>query len=73
MVKEIVNINFKDIEEGFPAFITILMIALSFSISTGLALGFISYTLIRIIRLKFKEINLTLAIITILSILFFII
>jgi len=72
MVKEIVNINFADIEEGFPAFITILMIALSFSISTGLALGFISYTLIKIIRLKFKEINIELAVITILSILFFI-
>lgn len=73
MTREIVNINFFNMEEGFPAFITILMIALSFSISTGIALGFISYTLLKLIRLKFKEINLTLLIITAFCILFFLV
>lgn len=73
MTREIVNVNFHNMEEGFPAFILILMIALSFSISTGIALGFISYTLLKLIRLKFKEINLTLLIITIFCILFFIV
>ncbi|HEX2933961.1 MAG TPA: NCS2 family permease, partial [Bacteroidales bacterium] len=73
MTREIVNINFSDVEEGFPAFITILMIALSFSISTGIALGFISYTLLKLIRLKFSEINLTLLIITIFCVLFFVV
>ena len=72
MTREIVNINFKNIEEGFPAFITILMIALSFSISTGLAMGFISYTLLKIIRLKFNEISLTLLIISVLCLCFLI-
>ena len=72
MTKKIVNIDFKNMEEAFPAFITILMIALSFSISTGLALGFVSYTLLKAIRLKFKELNLTLLIITGLCLLFLI-
>lgn len=73
MTREIVHIDFYNMEDAFPAFITILMIALSFSISTGIALGFISYTLLKLIRFKFKEINLTLLIITILCILFFVV
>lgn len=73
MTREIVHINFSNIEEGFPAFITILMIALSFSISTGIALGFISYTLLKLIRLKFSEINATLIVITIFCVLFFVV
>ena len=72
MTREIVHINFKDIEEAFPAFITILMIALSFSISTGLALGFIAYTLLKIVRFKFSELNLTLVVIAVLSLIFLI-
>lgn len=73
MTREIVHIDFHNFEEGFPAFITILMIALSFSISTGIALGFISYTLLKLVRLKFSEINLTLVIITIFCVLFFVV
>ncbi|NVO09546.1 MAG: NCS2 family permease [Bacteroidales bacterium] len=73
MTREIVNIDFTNLEEGFPAFITILMIAFSFSISTGLALGFISYTLLKLIKLRFSELNITLLIITVLCILFLIV
>jgi len=72
MIKNIGKINFKNIETGLPSFILLIMISLSFSISTGIALGFILYTIIKIIKFEFKEISITLWIINLLSIAFFV-
>ena len=41
MMKEIKRIDFANMEEAFPAFIIMVMTALSYSISIGLAFGFI--------------------------------
>jgi AGZA family xanthine/uracil permease-like MFS transporter len=49
MMKEVKKIDFTNLEEAFPAFIIMIMIALSYSISTGLAFGFISFTLIKVV------------------------
>lgn len=73
MIKEIVNINFEATEEAFPAFIIIIMIALTYSISSGLALGFISFTLLMILSGKIKEIKPAMWAIALLSLLFFIV
>jgi AGZA family xanthine/uracil permease-like MFS transporter len=73
MTKEIVNINFDLIEEAFPAFIIIIMIALSYSISTGLAFGFISFTLLKILSGQIKEVKPAMWAITFLCILSFIV
>ena len=70
MMKEVKKIDFANLEEAFPAFIIMVMIALSYSISTGLAFGFISFTLIKIVSGKAKEIRAAMWIIAILSILF---
>jgi len=70
MMKEVKKIDFTNLEEAFPAFIIIVMIALSYSISTGLAFGFISFTLIKIVSGKAKEIKPAMWVIAILSILF---
>ena len=40
--------------EAFPAFIIMVMIALSYSISTGLAFGFISFVLIKTVSGRAK-------------------
>lgn len=73
MMKNIVNIDFKKLEIGFPSFLIIIMIALSYSISKGLAFGFISYTLIKIFTGKLKEIKPALWVVTVLCLLFFIV
>jgi AGZA family xanthine/uracil permease-like MFS transporter len=57
MMKEIRHINFGNLEEGFPAFLIMIMIALSYSISTGLAFGFISYTLLKLILRKHQDVK----------------
>jgi len=73
MMKEVVRIDFKVIDEAFPAFIIIVMIALSYSISTGLAFGFVSFTLLKLVSLKFREIRPAMWVVTVLSVLFFLV
>ena len=72
MIKEVKRIDFTQMENAFPAFIIIIMIALSYSISTGLAFGFISFTLLKTIAGKTSEIKPVMWIITVLSMLYFV-
>ncbi len=72
MIKEVKRINFNKLEDAFPAFIIIVMIALSYSISTGLAFGFIAFSILKILAGQTKEISLAMWVITILSILYFV-
>ncbi|SYZ73557.1 conserved membrane hypothetical protein [Candidatus Zixiibacteriota bacterium] len=57
MMREVVHIEFSRLDEAFPAFMIIIMIALSYSISTGLAFGFISYTFLKLVSGRFREIK----------------
>ncbi|MHC4131705.1 MAG: NCS2 family permease [Planctomycetota bacterium] len=70
MMKEVRSINFGNLEEGFPAFIIMVMIALSYSISKGLAFGFISYALIKVVAGKAKDIKPAMCVIVLLSAVF---
>jgi adenine/guanine/hypoxanthine permease len=73
MARGIVNVDFSTIEDGFPAFIIIIMIALAYSISGGLALGFISYTLLKVINGKYRQIKPAMWVIAALSVVYFLI
>jgi len=73
MMKEVKQINFAAIEQGFPAFIIMVMIALSYSISTGLAFGFISYVIIKTVSGKPGEVKPAMWVIALLSLLFLIV
>ncbi|MEX1133774.1 MAG: NCS2 family permease [Acidimicrobiia bacterium] len=51
------GIDFEDIEEGFPALLTIILMPLTFSITVGIGAGFVMYTLIKIVKGKAAEIH----------------
>src|SRR3954452_7562920 len=51
------EIQWDDPEIAVPAFLTMTTIPLTFSIATGLAFGFVSYTAMKIFRGKFREVN----------------
>ncbi|MCJ7855241.1 NCS2 family permease [Lachnospiraceae bacterium NSJ-143] len=57
MIEQVVNIDFKDYTEGFPAFMTIIMMVVAYSISTGLIFGTISYVLLKLFTGKSKDLN----------------
>lgn len=57
MMSEIVHIRFSDITEGLPAFVTILLMPLTYSISIGLGFGFMSYLLIKLLLGQWRDIH----------------
>lgn len=72
MMTEIVHIDFSNFTEAFPAFLTIIMMPLTYSIAQGLAFGFISYTVIKLVSGQNEENNAVTYTLTVLFILHFI-
>lgn len=68
MVKEVANIDFSNYEESIPAILTLIVMPLTFSISMGMAFGFISWVFLKIILLKFNKIPWIMYLIMVLSI-----
>jgi AGZA family xanthine/uracil permease-like MFS transporter len=69
MSQSIAQIHWGEFDEAVPAFITMLATPLTFSIATGLSLGLISYTVVKIAAGKIREINTLIWILTVLFIL----
>lgn len=69
MLEPIVKIPFDDFTESIPAFICIIMMPLTYSISNGILLGMIAYVLINLICGKFKKITIAMYILAVLFIL----
>ncbi len=57
MMQAVTDIDFKDPSEGIPAFITIIVLPFSYSISKGIIFGIIAYVLCKIITGKAKQIS----------------
>lgn len=72
MMSEVTQINFEDFTDAFPAFMTIVMMPLTFSIAQGLAFGFMSFTIIKLVTGKHKENNAVTYTLTVLFIIHFI-
>jgi adenine/guanine/hypoxanthine permease len=67
MFKTITKINFTDFLNGFPAFLTIILMPFTNSISTGLTFGFLTYILMCLGSGNFKKISVVMWFIGILS------
>jgi len=69
MSQSLAQVHWQDFTEALPAFITMLATPLAFSIATGLSLGLISYTVVKLAAGKFAQINTLIWILTVLFIL----
>ena len=58
MLAEAVEIRWSDMAEAIPAFLTMFMIPLTFSIAEGLSIGFIAYPLVKSFQGKAHEVEL---------------
>ena len=67
MFKNLLDIDLRNLETAIPCFLTIAMMPLAYSISIGLAFGFVSYVLIKVFVGKAREVNLILWIVAIFS------
>jgi AGZA family xanthine/uracil permease-like MFS transporter len=73
MMSPIKDINFDDFTEAIPAFLTFLMMPLTYSISDGIVFGVISYVLLKVMTLKFKDVTILTYILAVLFVLKFLI
>ena len=69
MTQSIAQIAWQEFSEAVPAFITMLATPLTFSIATGLSLGLISYTVVKVASGRIREVNALIWILTILFVL----
>ena len=68
MTESIGRVIWSDFTEAIPAFVTLLATPLTFSIATGLSLGLISYTLVKVAAGRFREVSPVIWILTLLFI-----
>ncbi|EAI4841967.1 NCS2 family permease [Campylobacter lari] len=71
MFMEVANINFKDKAIAVSAFFIIIMMPLTYSITTGFAFGIIAYLFMRIMQKEFDKINLGIIVLSAISLLVF--
>ena len=57
MMMSVKSIKWDDYTESVPAFLTILIMPLTFSITEGIAFGFISFALLKLLSGRGKEVN----------------
>ncbi|WP_017728278.1 NCS2 family permease [Halalkalibacterium ligniniphilum] len=72
MVQSIKSIAFDDFSEGFPAFLIIALIPLTYSIAEGIAFGFIAYPILKLAMGKGKDVSIPLYVISSLFLLYII-
>lgn len=58
MMRSVIGIDFRDLSEGIPSFVTIAVMPFSYSISKGIMMGMISFVLCKAVAKKTKEIPL---------------
>jgi AGZA family xanthine/uracil permease-like MFS transporter len=71
MMQQIKGIDFDDMEIAIPAFLTIILMPFTYSITAGIGAGFLSYVLIKVVRGKASEVHALLWIVAALFALYF--
>ncbi len=57
MMTQVKGIDFDDLEVAFPAFLTIILMPFTYSISAGIGAGFVTYVLLKLVRGKARQIH----------------
>lgn len=73
MMSPVLKINFSDFTEAIPAFLTIIIMPLSYSIAEGITFGMLSYVLLKLFTGRYKEVSIVMYVVAALFILKFII
>ena len=73
MFAELASINFKDPAIGVATFFIVVLIPLTYSITNGLAFGFMSYVIVKLIKREFSDINLGVVVLALISFIVFLV
>ncbi|MDO4930903.1 MAG: NCS2 family permease [Bacteroidales bacterium] len=72
MLESVRKIDFSDPSEALPSFIVVIAMPLCYSISDGICMGLLAYVFIKLLTGNFKKLNLTLAILAIFLLMYYI-
>lgn len=70
MIRNIREVDFAELDDAVPTFLCMIIMPLTYSVANGIIIGFISYTLIKVLLKKFHELNWTIYVISLLSLLY---
>ncbi|AQW85713.1 xanthine/uracil/vitamin C permease [Campylobacter pinnipediorum subsp. caledonicus] len=73
MFTELTNVNFKDPAICVATFFIVILMPLTYSITNGLAFGFLSYFIVRVLRKEWEHINLGIIVLSIISFVIFLV
>lgn len=68
MLDSVKRLNLADVSEAFPAFITMITMVLCYSIADGICLGILSFVILKLCTGKWKQVNMTLVILSLIFI-----
>lgn len=71
MIENVAHIDWTKFEVAVPSFFVILMMVLTFSIATGIAIGFIFYPITMVLKGRYKEVHPIMYVMMVLFILYF--
>ena len=71
MLKNFASVDMKDLRSAVPAFLTLIMMPLTYSIANGIGIGAIAYTLITLFTGKYTKKDIAITIVAILFVLKF--
>lgn len=57
MMGSISRVKWDELDEAFPAFLVVISMPLTSSIATGIALGFISYPILKVVKGKWRDVH----------------
>ena len=57
MMQQVKGIDWDDVEIAIPAFLTIVLMPFTYSITVGIGAGFLAYVLIKVVRGKVAEVH----------------
>jgi AGZA family xanthine/uracil permease-like MFS transporter len=66
MMSPVMKIDFENIEDAFPAFVTLIMMPLTYSIAHGIVFGMLAYVLVKVCTGKFRDVSPMMAVLAIL-------
>lgn len=71
MMQQVKDIDWDDLEIAIPAFLTIILMPFTYSITAGIGAGFVSYVFIKAVRGKFGTIHPLMWLVAVLFVLYF--
>ena len=71
MMSQVKNIDWDDVDIAIPAFLTIVLMPFTYSITVGIGAGFVSYAIIKLVRGHTRDVHWVLWVVAALFVLYF--